>query len=149
METKVKKAIVLYGNGSTGKSTTLNILIDKILPLSTLIDLKKSGKKDRWAVVKYNNLVVAVITAGDSENDLKWYFNKVDKASETSIDIYIFACRTKGRAVKLVQREFSYILWERKWNISEENSTSGYIDAFREEANSLQAEAIIKTIDNI
>ena len=65
------------------------------------------------------------------------------------LDIYIFACRTKGRAVKLVQREFSYILWERKWNISEENSASGYIDAFREEANSLQAEAIIKTIDNI
>ncbi len=143
------KAIVLYGNGSTGKTTTLNILIDKILPLSKHIASKYEGKKDRWAVVKYKKLVVAIITAGDSENDLKWYFDKVNKASKNPIDIYIFACRTKGRAVKFIQSKFSYVLWERRWNISEENSASGLIDDFRNEASELQAETIIKTIDRI
>lgn len=149
MSVQNKKAIVLYGNGCTGKTTTLNILIDKIIPLSKLIDIKPVGKNDRWAVVEYKKLLVAVITAGDSENDLKWYFDKVDNASDKSIDIYIFACRTKGRAVKFVQREFSYVLWERRWNISEEKSSSGLIGNFRDEANELQADTIIKTIDLI
>ena len=149
MSSKNKKAIVLYGNGSSGKTTTLNILIDKIIPLSKLIDSKPVGKKDRWAVVEYKKLVVAIITAGDSKNDLKWYFDVVDKVSEKSINVYIFACRTKGQAVKYVQSKFSYILWERRWNISEEKTPSGLIDNFQNESSELQADTIIKTIDRI
>ncbi len=153
MSVQNKKAIVLYGNGCTGKTTTLKLLIDKLKSVSNLIKEKqfynrKHEETDKWAVFDYNGKSIAVVTGGDSKSAIEWYLNDIENLG-IDIDIYILACRSKGQSVDYIEDVFSYVLWERRWNISEENLTSGLIDDFRNEASKLQADTIIKTIDRI
>lgn len=142
-----KKVIVLWGNGGIGKTTTLNLLIEKLSKIGTMIDGKiaKKPTDNTWAVFDYNGKRVAVITVGDDYAILDKYFKKI----KTDCDIYVCASRSKGSSVDYIRNRFAngYIMWQRKWNISEEhgklNSFSNLIDLLNEK----QVEGLIETIN--
>lgn len=147
---KKSKAIVLFGRANTGKTTTLNLLIDKLTSkygATTLMSIPSANaNNDKAIAVKYNGLNIAIITEGDHANALDYYFGKIIEC-----DIYICASRTKSSSVEYISNRFlgNYIMWQEKWSISEQNLTSPVLKTLQDEANDLQAEALIKAINSI
>jgi hypothetical protein len=91
------KIIMLSGKHNSGKSTTLNLVYDKMEPnIETIIEPKKVlGNpiyKDFECIVKYNNKKVAFYTMGDFSGLLIDAFKKYDNLN---CCILICACSTK------------------------------------------------------
>ena len=94
------KAIVLWGRENTGKTTTLNLLVYKLINIganvlfgnfSRTVLINNYLTANHYAVFEYDSKKIAVITAGDNDKTLDDYFSKID----CDCDIYVCACRTK------------------------------------------------------
>lgn len=87
------KIIMLSGNSSCGKTTTLNKVYDYINPTIEDIIIAKSklggDPKDFECVVKYKGITVAFFTMGDFSGYLIKAFEKYDKIQ---CDFLICAC---------------------------------------------------------
>jgi hypothetical protein len=163
MNTQDKKAIVLFGRANTGKTTALKLLIEKLKSSSTLIKERSyynraHNETDKWAIFKHNGLLIAVVTGGDGLADIKKYLDDIDIYIEKSdkeeligkeIDMFILACRSKGKSIQFIIDNFAYVLWERKWGVEESNKTCRLLEIFQDEANEYQTDAILRTISSI
>ncbi|WP_042366740.1 hypothetical protein [Bacteroides neonati] len=96
----MKKIIALYRRGDTGKTETLNYVIEILNTITTgnLIPLVPNHT-DRQATFVFNGLTVSVCTAGDNAAEIKQneaYFNN------QKCDIAITASRSRGESVDAI-----------------------------------------------
>lgn len=101
------KIIALYGNGSSGKTTTLNIFLKKVLgkyspniiatslcgsSLSEYLDdtLNPNGK-DRFVALEINGKIIGITTVGDNRWCLEKDFKHFDKC-----ELCFCAARSNG-----------------------------------------------------
>ncbi len=144
------KLIVLWGRGSIGKTSTLRKLINTLLDAGA-VQLSGSpsdeGKGDCWAVLEYKGRRIAVITAGDSANDLEWYFKKVTVVC----DVYICASRSRGGTCKYLEERFAGhdIMWQAKWSITQQSNDTKILDMLRSQANQAQAAGLLAAIESL
>lgn len=93
----MKKIIALYRRAETGKTSTLNLLIE-------LLDKNEKAEEnrlteDRRVSISYGSKKIAVTTWGDNEDELKEnikYFEKKD------CDILVTATRTRGETTEIL-----------------------------------------------
>lgn len=97
----MKKIIALYRRGGTGKTATLNLVIDLLQVAATGCPMptpQPTGHNRRETII-YNGQKVSICTAGDDEAQLlanEAYFNA------QKCDIAITASRTKGKTVAII-----------------------------------------------
>ena len=79
------KAIILWGRANTGKTTTLNLVIQNLLNLGATVEHDCTGNRvvDRCLVLKYNGHRIAVCTDGDCESIVQRNFNDLKQAGAT------------------------------------------------------------------
>lgn len=147
--------IVLWGKGNCGKSTTLNLLIRKLLNDGAvrLAGNVAPTPEDSWAVLRYHNAIgiktLGIITAGDSGSSLEFYLNKVEEAGR-SCDAYICASRTRGSSCRYLKERFgNRILWQEKWSVSGENIAALGLSKLQNKANYAQVNGIMAMLDMI
>ncbi len=96
----IRYAIALYGAANTGKTTTLNLLIDKLVAdfKGTVIVEKRFGegapdkKVDRCVAVRVFGKLVVVMTGGDWSDIVTFGFRF---ATEHNADILVSATRKR------------------------------------------------------
>ena len=116
------KAIILWGRANTGKTTTLNLVIQNLLSLGATVEHDCTGNRvaDRCLVLKYNGHRIAVCTDGDCESIVQRSFNDLKLAGAT-YDIFVGASRSRGASCKYIESQFSapgdQILWYRIGNL--------------------------------
>lgn len=116
------KAIILWGRANTGKTTTLNLVIQNLLNLGATVEHDCTGNRgvDRCLVLKYNGHRIAVCTDGDCESIVQSNFNDLKQAGAT-YDIFVGASRSRGASCKCIESQFSapgdQILWYRIANV--------------------------------
>lgn len=101
------KAILISGFAKTGKTTTCNLLKDKIEKrrggYQLIFDGLPSSKKEIRSIYKIDNNYIAISSLGDSWNCVEDGFNvllneAINKGIE--LDIIFFTSRTKGNNYK-------------------------------------------------
>ncbi|MBR3149377.1 MAG: hypothetical protein IKF64_04325 [Eubacterium sp.] len=152
MDLKDKKAIVLRGEIDSGKSATLNNLINKLLPVSRCIAKShyRKATKDQWVVLEYNSKNIAIITVGDSVKDIKNAFEEMHRESSENIDLYICTCRSRDKTREYMESLFNPydLIWVFKWTVFREADVEeAIIKLFQDKANEIQAQAILEMID--
>ena len=106
------KIIALCGKGQTGKSQTINLLVEYFkINKAEVLFAERAGKEkyDRRFVMKYNEKIFGITTRGDDEPSLKEDFAWFKKRSE--IDCIICATRSKGKTCDFVARQANDIYW--------------------------------------
>ena len=93
----MKKIIALYRRSETGKTSTLNLLIE-------LLDKNKKIEKerlieDRRVSISYGSKKIAVTTWGDNGFELK---ENIKFFKEENCDILVTATRTRGETTKIL-----------------------------------------------
>lgn len=127
-----KVIIALYGPENTGKTTTLNFLIELLGGTR--------GEGDRRILLPYGEKKIAITTWGDN----KWQLQgNVDFFKKESCDIYVTATRTRGGSVVELEKFEKKIGAEIIW-ISKSYSTS-----YQKLINERQAETIKDVIDSV
>ena len=99
------KIFMLSGPGSSGKTTSLNMLYERILQLGGKSKNKQrlgGDEKDFSDIVIYNNLKIAFFTMGDYSMQL---VDAMQNYADQSIDVLICACNDKFvKPYKEIQR---------------------------------------------
>ena len=93
----MKKIIALYRRAETGKTSTLNLLIE-------LLDKNKKVEEerlieDRRVSISYGSKKIAVTTWGDNGFELKENINYFEKEN---CDILVTATRTRGETTEIL-----------------------------------------------
>lgn len=93
----MKKIIVLYGRAKTGKTSTLNLLIE-------FLDKNKKVEEnhlteDRRVSIFYGNKKIAITTCGDNGFELK---ENIKYFEEEDCDILVTATRTRGETTEIL-----------------------------------------------
>ena len=88
------KILMLSGPGSSGKTTSLNMLYKQVLLVGQSTNKQPLGgnKKDFSDIVIYNNLKVAFFTMGDYS---QYLIDAMRNYANQSIDVLICACNSK------------------------------------------------------
>lgn len=134
----MKKIIALYRRAETGKTSTLNLLIE-------LLDKNEKAEEnrlteDRRVSISYGSKKIAVTTWGDNEVELKEnikYFEKKD------CDILVTATRTRGETTEILNDYAKEINTEIIW--IEKNLSA----SLEELINQTQAKDIKAVIDSL
>lgn len=134
----MKKIIALYRRAETGKTSTLNLLIE-------LLDMNKKVEEirlteDRRVSISYGNKKIAVTTWGDNGFELKEnikYFENED------CDILVTATRTRGETTEILNDYAKEINTEIIW--IEKNLSA----SLEELINQTQAKDIKAVIDSL
>ena len=93
----MKKIIALYRRSETGKTSTLNLLIE-LLDKNKKIE-KESLIEDRRVSISYGSKKIAVTTWGDNGFELK---ENIKFFEEENCDILVTATRTRGETTKIL-----------------------------------------------
>ena len=126
------KAIILWGRANTGKTTTLNLVIQNLLSLGATVEHDCTGNRvvDRCLVVKYNGHRIAVCTDGDCESIVQRNFNDLKQVGAT-YDIFVGASRSRGASCNCIESQFSapndQILWYRISNVYGPNFSDPFL----------------------
>lgn len=112
----MKKIIALYRRGDTGKTETLNYVIEILNTITTgKLTPLVPDHTDRQATFVFNELTVCVCTAGDNATEIEQneeYFNN------QKCDIAITASRSRGESVDAIyamaKTNSAEIKWVRK-----------------------------------
>lgn len=147
------KIIALFGRSSSGKTETLNLLIDQMRENGYRFVCGDSSKNsnDRYCVLEHNGKKIGITTQGDDDSYLK---NPFEFMMNKSCDWYICAARNKGSSVNFIKRltENGTLFWHRKWTVSMvENGKYNDIlcSKFRNKVNSAQAEGLLNFINEL
>lgn len=137
MERDTLTVIALQGKGSTGKTKTL-IRVVSMLSNGTTEETKAT-------VIEYKNKRIGITTYGDNKEELENLFKVY-----TDCDLYVCACRTKGETVKYLSELTSNgkLIYHGKWFTKKVENEENYDGNFADDSNQIQAEYIIKEIDN-
>ena len=93
----MKKIIALYRRSETGKTSTLNLLIE-LLDKNKKIE-KERFKEDRRVSISYGSKKIAVTTWGDNGFELK---ENIKFFEEENCDILVTATRTRGETTEIL-----------------------------------------------
>ena len=93
----MKKIIALYRRSKTGKTSTLNLLIE-LLDKNKKIE-KERLKEDRRVSISYGSKKIAVTTWGDNGFELK---ENIKFFEEENCDILVTATRTRGETTEIL-----------------------------------------------
>ena len=93
----MKKIIALYRRSETGKTSTLNLLIE-LLDKNKKIE-KERLKEDRRVSISYGSKKIAVTTWGDNGFELK---ENIKFFEEENCDILVTATRTRGETTEIL-----------------------------------------------
>ena len=93
----MKKIIALYRRSETGKTSTLNLLIE-LLDKNKKIE-KERLKEDRRVSISYGSKKIAVTTWGDNGFELKENIKFFEKEN---CDILVTATRTRGETTEIL-----------------------------------------------
>ena len=148
MITKKSKALVLWGRGNCGKTTTLKLLIDKLISSGANTLLKQplhTNGIDCCAVLEQNVKKIAVITAGDDEESIN---QLLDIINNYDCDVYVCASRSKGSTVDLLNKLFSgnIIVWVEKWSVSGDSLAKNQLEQLQISANDSQSDGLLQTV---
>ena len=109
------KIIMLSGNSSCGKTTTLNKVYEFINPTIENIIKEKSklggDPKDFECIIKYNGKTVAFFTMGDFSSYLIKAFERYDKMQ---CDFLICACNTHFTRPYQKIKKYSNLIIDKK-----------------------------------
>jgi hypothetical protein len=102
----MKRIIVLKGISNTGKTTKINQISDWIIrkyaiPNTIGLDIT-NFEKDTIGILKINNLLVGINTAGDDDECIK----QID-AIAPNCDILICSCRTQGVTYQHIYKNYN------------------------------------------
>ena len=145
------KVIVLWGKGQRGKTTTLNLLIEKLISSGAAVLRGAPASNPEincWVILEYQGRKIGIITAGDDEKTLDYYFRKLC----IRCDVYICASRTKGSSCQYIKNRFQdhLIVWQEKWSITEWSGTiPAELTQLQNDANEKQMLGLIDTIHAI
>lgn len=126
-------AIVLWGKGGTGKTSTLKAVIKNLLDQGAIIvqDCTKDRRDDLCLILKFNGKKIAISTDGDCKSIVKANFKDLDETKEP-YDLFIGASHSWGETCKGIKDRFSNpddkILWYRVGGID----ASGFSETFLE-----------------
>ena len=128
----MKKIIGLYGRRSSGKTTTLNLLIG--------LFEKKGNLDDPITIRDYQGKTIVITPGGDDEEVIRKNLEAFEKAEG---DILVTATRTKGQTASYLSNYFLEnsvkITWIKK----------NYAELLTDLVNQAQAEDIKAVIDKI
>ncbi len=113
--------IALWGASNTGKSTTLNLLIDELVANNGWI--KEEDDKyspDRQVAIVFDNQIIGISTGGDYGETTKYACEFFDKHN---CSIVITATRTKGETTSVLTEYASQdnlqITWVKKDSVQD------------------------------
>ena len=89
----MKTVIALQGRSNTGKTETLNWLIDKLVEHGMAVTEQDSAASDRLAIGSYRKVNVGVVTQGDPGGKMKEW---LDRCMAAECAVIVCACRSKG-----------------------------------------------------
>ena len=139
------KVICLYGRASSGKTSTLNILIKQLEKGGAkIISQEKQYLEDQRVSLKFNEKTVTITTGGDYAETIKENF---EFALSQKCDLWITATRTSGNTVKEIENIHIPTDWIKK-SIIEcewENKTSNF-DYAISVANQFDAERLFNKL---
>lgn len=152
------KILSLWGKGSKGKTTTINLLTKLLSNNFKNIDASKypitipvNMKKDNLYVLKYKSKKIGITTRGDNKEALEEDF----KDLPNDCALYICATRTKGETCKYIEDRTTDgdIFWIAKASLSRETHnkyvTDSFIKGLQKKANENQAEILVAFIDEM
>ncbi len=134
----MKKIIALYRRAETGKTSTLNLLIELLDKNKKVEEIRLT--EDRRVSISYGNKKIAVTTWGDNGFELKEnikYFENED------CDILVTATRTRGETTEILNDYAKEINTEIIW--IEKNLSA----SLEELINQTQAKDIKAVIDSL
>nr|WP_314648370.1 hypothetical protein [uncultured Porphyromonas sp.] len=140
--TKQKHVIVLHGVPDSGKTTTLNLLIQLLLGTEGSSLLKEDRKnlrgEDRRVLISYQGKKVYVATPGDIEREI---WRSIMLSGIEGCDIFVSAARSRGRTGKVID-EYAGAL-----QVAPVRVRKRKVDQGRDEANRAQAQELKNRID--
>ncbi len=149
------KILALWGKGSKGKTTTLNLLTELLSNNFTEINNQKyptvSKTNDNCYIVTYKGKKIGITTRGDTKEVLEKDFEWLGKCC----DLYICASRSKSSTVWFIENLASDgdIFWVSKATVSQEKNngyvTTLFIENQQNRANQKQAEFLVEFIDEM
>lgn len=150
---KDAKAIVLWGRADSGKTTTLNQVVDELLRLGATILYGKVAPcygKDTKIKLVWSGKIIGIVTEGDSEAGIKSGCDELENDCD-NCDIYVLAARSKGETLRYIEEKFekNLIVWHRKWYVETSNKTFTGIGTLIDMANEEQAKGIVETIKQL
>ena len=138
--TKQKLVIVLQGIHDSGKTTTLNYLIQ----LLQGVEAPSLLTKDRRVLIPYQGKRVYVATPGDIEREI---WRSIMLSGIEGCDIFVSAARSRGRTRKVIE-EYAGALQVTPVQVRKRKVNQGGDEANRRDAQSLKAriDAFIKAL---
>ena len=147
------RIIALQGQGNTGKTTTLKLLIEKILSnghkliapnLSELTTMLK-GKGDAWAVFTVENKQVGITTRGDFEQAIICDFGQIMKYG--NCDVFVCAIRTSGGTVNCIKGLSGN--WDIYRKLTFASSNTAMVSREQAKQNNCQVEYLYSILQNL
>ncbi len=142
------KAIVLWGKANRGKTQTLNLAANLLVRNLKANPISKQSfpltiENDHVIVLEVFGKKVGIITAGDSDKELKAAFQKIP----FECDLYLCPSRTRGSSCKFLKNRFGdSIFWISKWTLKNESTIILKEDYFQNKANLIQAQEIVEVV---
>ena len=134
------KAIVLWGRSRTGKTTTLNMLIQKIQhpQITPIVETD-----DKCVVLNYKGKTILIITAGDAGDIIQERLESVHEP----FDFLVCASRCKGGSVKYLRQVCSQILWVKSCSVTAEHNSIPILKDLQFAADRSQADLLLSFIE--
>lgn len=105
------KILALYGSANRGKTNSIIQIYSDLLNFgATQIWYQATKNFDFLAILKYQNKIITINSAGDSETEVKDGLNQIEnelKNRNLKMDCHICATRTKGSSVTALQNYFN------------------------------------------
>lgn len=141
------KCYVLYGRANVGKTTSLGLVIEKLVANGAKeikgVDISLfNSSDDRRILLEYKGKLIGITTRGDTRKALEKDFD----AFKRELDLFVCACRTKGETCDFIKEYFSDIVWMKK--IHTNNNYSFSIQKYIDKMNEIQAMMIIEEIES-
>ena len=151
------KVFVINGISESGKTTKIKLIAEKLINKGAKViyqkELSYPNGTDFWYILEYKQKILAITTQGDSERDLKQWYEYMQKnlrnySDKIDFDYYICACRTKGKTINFLNEIFNGYekIYHSSWYVNKGNLNKD--DEIYDIANEVQANGIIKIIES-
>lgn len=136
--------LVLYGKSNTGKTKTLKRLIELIKDNGyTPIKPEEERDADKIVVFDIKGRKVGITSRGDAVDLLA-----DDFAWMGDCDLYVCASHSRGNTVEFLEKKFSRIIWQRRWDVLQDKYGIAFTSLYND-SNEAQAKTLYNLITDI